>query len=114
MLAWLYQTTKPTDGVKNRIWRRKMMSGDNSRRLVELAFDYVAAESEHQVAQSRDEAARLATETTTFKVWLELIDYIKEWSNKGTHKYPMGRASALQFFLTRQAELDPLATSTHE
>ncbi len=91
-----------------------MISGNNSRRLVELAFDYVSAESEQQVAQSRDEAAKLATETTTFKVWLELIDYIKAWNGNHEHKYPMGRGSALQFFLTRQAELEPSPTGPHE
>ena len=84
-----------------------MISGNNSRRLVELAFDYVSAESEQQMAQSRDEAAELATERTMFKVWLELIDYIKAWNSNQEHKYPMGRASAMQFFLTRQAELEP-------
>ena len=84
-----------------------MISGHNSRRLVELAFDYVSAESEQQVVQSRDEAARLAPEKTTFKVWLELIDYIKAWNSSQEHKYPIGRGSALQFFLTRQAELNP-------
>ena len=91
-----------------------MISGNNSRRLVELAFDYVSAESEQQVTQIRDQAARLATETTTFKVWLELTDYIKAWNNNHEHKYPMGRGSALQFFLTRQAELKPSPTSIHE
>jgi hypothetical protein len=91
-----------------------MISGNNSRRLVELAFDYVSAESEQQVAQSRDEAARLVTETTTFKVWLELIDYIKAWNSNHEHKYPIGRGSALQFFLTRQAELEPSPTRPHE
>jgi hypothetical protein len=91
-----------------------MISGNNSRRLVELAFDCVSAELlEQQVAQSRDEAARLATETTTFKVWLELIDYIKAWNDDHKHKYPMDRGSALQFFLTRQAELEPSSTDTH-
>ncbi len=90
-----------------------MISGNNSRRLVELAFDYVSAESEQQVAQSRDDAASLTTETTAFKVWLELIDYIKAW-NGHEHKYPMSRGSALQFFLTRQTELEPSPTGTHE
>jgi hypothetical protein len=87
-----------------------MISGSNSRRLVELAFEYVSTESEQQRAQSRDEAAKLATETTTFKVWLELTDYIKAWNGNPERKYPMGRGSALQFFLTRQAELEPAPT----
>jgi len=54
-----------------------MISGSNSRRLVELAFDYASTESEKQRAQSRDEAAKLGPKATTFKAWLELIDYIK-------------------------------------
>jgi hypothetical protein len=84
-----------------------MISGNSSRRLIELAFDYVSAGSEQQMAQSRDEAERLTTEKTTFKVWLELIDYIKAWNSNQQHKYPIGRGSALQFFLTRMAELNP-------
>lgn len=84
-----------------------MISGNSSRRLIELAFDYVSAESEQQVAQCRDEAERLAPEATAFKVWLELIDYIKAWNSDQEHKYPIGRGSALQFFLTRYAELNP-------
>ena len=43
-----------------------MINGQDLGRLIELAFDYVSAESEQQAAQFRDEAARLATiETTT-------------------------------------------------
>ena len=91
-----------------------MINGNNSRRLVELALDYVSAESEQQLTQSRDEAAKLAPETTTFKVWLELIDYIRAWNGNQGHKGPMGRASALQFFLTRQAELEPSPIGPHE
>ena len=91
-----------------------MISGNNSRRLVELAFDYVATESEPQQAQSHDEAAKLAPKATTFKVWLELIDYIKAWNGNHKHKYPIGRGSALQFFLTRQAELEPSPIGTDE
>jgi hypothetical protein len=91
-----------------------MITGNNSRRLVELAFDYVSAESEQQTAQSRDEAARLATQPTTFKVWLELIDFIKAWDSNPEHKFSMSRGSALQFFLNKQTELDPSPTSAHE
>ena len=91
-----------------------MISGSNSRRLVELAFDYASTESEQQRAQSHNEAAKLATETTTFKVWLELIDYIKAWNSNPEHKYSIGRGSALQFFLTRQAELEPSPTGPYE
>jgi hypothetical protein len=91
-----------------------MISGSNSRRLVELAFDYASTESEQQLVQSRDEAAKLAPKATTFKVWLELIDYIKAWNGNHEHKYPIGRGSALQFFLTRQAEFEPSPTGTDE
>ena len=91
-----------------------MITGSNSRRLVELAFDYASTESEQQRTQSHDEAAKLAPKTTTFKVWLELIDYIKAWNGDHKHKYPIGRGSALQFFLTRQAELEPSPTGTDE
>jgi hypothetical protein len=79
-----------------------MITGNDSRRLIELAFDCVSAETEQQTQQAHDQAARLATETTAFNVWLDLIDYIKEWSSNGEHKYPITRATALRFFLTRQ------------
>ena len=92
----------------------EMITRNDERRLIELAFDYVSAESEQQSAQSRDEAAKLATETTTLKVWLELIDYIKAWNGNQKYEYPMGRGSALQFFLTRQTELEPSPTGTDE
>ncbi len=91
-----------------------MINSNDSRRLVELAFDYNSAESEQQVAQSRDEAAKLATATTTFTVWLELVDYIKGWNSNHEHNYPISRGSALQFFLTRQAELEPSPTGPYE
>ena len=43
-----------------------MINGQDLGRLIELAFDYVSAETEQQAVQFRDEAARLATvETTT-------------------------------------------------
>jgi len=91
-----------------------MIKGNDSRRLIELAFDYVSAETEQQINQIHDQAVMLAAETTTFKVWLDLIDYIKAWNSSSEHNYPMGRASALQFFSTRQAELEPSPTSTYE
>lgn len=89
-----------------------MMSGSDTRRLVELAFDNVSAQSEQQAAQSRDEAAELAPETTLFEVWLELVDYIKAWNGNPEHKDPMGRGRALQFFLNRQAELNDKTEQT--
>ena len=92
-----------------------MINGHDLGRLIELAFDYVSAESEQQSAQSRDEAAKLATEETiTFKVWLELIEYIREWNRCNEHNNSMSWASALQFLSTRQAaELEPSPASTH-
>jgi hypothetical protein len=84
-----------------------MIKGNDLRRLIELAFEYVSAETEQQTNQVYDQAAMLvATQTTTFEVWLDLIDYIKAWDSSNEHNYPMGRASALQFFSTRQAELE--------
>lgn len=82
-----------------------MIQRNDLRRLIELAFDYVSAETEEQANQVQAQATVLATEPTSFKVWLDLIDYIKAWNNSDTHKDSMGRASAMQFFLTRQTEL---------
>ena len=85
-----------------------MINGQDLGRLIELAFDYVSAESEQQAAQFRDEAARLAPiETTTFNMWLDFIDHIKVWNNSNGRHYPMSWASALHFLSTRQAELEP-------
>jgi hypothetical protein len=81
-----------------------MITGNDLRRLIELALEYVSAETEQQANQVHDQAAMVATETTTFKVWLDLIDYMKEWNSSNEHEYPMSRASALQFFSTKQAE----------
>lgn len=86
-----------------------MITGNDSRRLIELAFDHVSAETEQQAQQAHDQAASLALETTTFHIWLDLIDYIREWNSNSGHKYPITRAGALQFFLTRQAELSSQA-----
>jgi hypothetical protein len=83
-----------------------MITGNETRRLIELAFDYVSAKTEEQAHQVHRQVALLATETTTVKVWLGLIDYMKQWNCSKEHKEPMGRASALQFFSTRQAELN--------
>jgi len=81
-----------------------MITSNDERRLIELAFDYVSAETEQQANQVHGEAAMLATETTTFKMWLDLIEYIKAWNSNNEHNDSMGRARALQFFSTRQAE----------
>jgi hypothetical protein len=89
-----------------------MMRG-NYLRLIELAFDYVSAETEPQAKQVYDQAATLTTEITIFSLWLELLDYMEAWNRSSEHKAPMSRASALQFFSTRQTELDaaPLGNS---
>lgn len=87
-----------------------MTQRQDLRRLIELAFDYVSATTDQQTNQIHDQAATLVTETTTFQVWLDLIDHIKAWNSDGENRGTMGRASALQFFLTRQAELNPSQT----
>ena len=87
-----------------------MINGHDLGRLIELAFDYVSAETEQQANQAHDQAAMLATETSTFKMWLELIDHIREWNNSNGHNYPMSWARALQFLSTKQAELNPSQT----
>jgi hypothetical protein len=83
----------------------EMITGNDERRLIELAFDYVSAETEQQASQAHDQAAVFATETTTFKMWFDLIEYIKAWNSSNEHNDSMDRARALQFFSTRQAEL---------
>ena len=85
-----------------------MINGHDLGRLIELAFDYVSAESGQQAVQFRDEAARLAPiETTTFKMWLDFVDHIKVWNGSNGHSYPMSWVSALQYLSTRQTELEP-------
>ncbi len=79
----------------------------NDLRLIELAFDYVSAETQPQAKQVYDQATALAAETTILKVWVELVAYMEGWNNSDEHKAPMSRANALQFFRTRQAELNP-------
>ena len=91
-----------------------MINGHNLGRLIELAFDYVSAESEQPANQVYDRAAMLATETTTLKVWLELVDHIREWNSSNGHNYPMSWTNALLFLSTRQAELEPSPTNTYE
>jgi hypothetical protein len=83
-----------------------MITGNDTRRLIELAFDYVSAKTEEQAHQIYSQVALLATETTTVKVWLGLIDYMRQWNGSNEHKEPISRASALQFFSIRQAELN--------
>lgn len=83
------------------------MMRENNLRLIELAFDYVSVETMQEANQVYDQATLLATETKMFNVWLDLIDYMEKWNHSNEHKSPMSRASALQFFFTRQAELKP-------
>ena len=91
-----------------------MINGHDLETLIELAFDYVSAETEQQANQVSDRAARLAVESTTFKQWLELVDHIREWNSSNEPNHPMSWASALKFLSTRQAELESSPTSTHE
>jgi hypothetical protein len=41
-------------------------------------------------------------------IWLDLIGYMEQWNQSSAHKAPMSRASALQFFSNRQAELNAI------
>lgn len=84
-----------------------MMQGNDLRKLIELAFDYVSAKTEQQANRVGYQVAILATEATTLKTWFNLIDYMEDWNRSSEHKSPMSRASALQFFSTQQAELNP-------
>ena len=83
-----------------------MIEGHNLGLLIELAFDYVSAETEQETDQLHDQAAKLSTQTTTFSRWLDLIDHIRAWNSSNGHNYPMSWASALQFLSTQQAELE--------
>jgi hypothetical protein len=87
-----------------------MINGHDLGRLIELAFDYVSSETEQQASQAYDRAAMLATETSTFNMWLDLIDHIRVWNSSNGHNYPMSWAKALQFLSPRQAELNPSQT----
>jgi hypothetical protein len=83
------------------------MMRENDLRLIELAFNYVSAETRQEANQVYDQATLLATETTILNIWLDLIGYMEKWNRSDEHKSPMSRASALQFFSTRQMELNP-------
>ena len=83
-----------------------MINGHDLGRLIELAFDYISAETEQQTNQVHDRAVKLAAETSTFNMWLDLVDHIRERHNSNGHNYPMSWVSALQFLSTRQAELN--------
>jgi len=79
-------------------------------RLIELAFDYISAETEEKTNRVHDQAAKLAPEISTLKLWLELIDHIRAWNRSNGHNYPQTWASAMQFLSTRQTELNPPPT----
>lgn len=81
------------------------MRAGELRQLIELAFEYVSAETEKQASQIYNQAAEVATETITLEVWLNLIDYIREWNSRSENKGTMSRAVALQYFLARQSQL---------
>jgi hypothetical protein len=80
---------------------------ENNLRLIELAFDYVSAETESQAKQVYNQATLLASDKSTLRVWIDLVAYMEEWNQSLEHKSTMSRASALQFFSARQAELKP-------
>jgi hypothetical protein len=82
-----------------------MMKTGELRRLIELAFDYVAAETEKQANQANNQAAAVATDAITLEVWGNLIDYIREWNSRSENKDPMSRAVALQYFLARLSQV---------
>lgn len=86
------------------------MQGNELRRLIELAFEYVAAETEVQAEPIRYQAAILAKETIVLNIWLDLVNYMEERNRSSSYKAPMSRASALQFVATRQAEVQPVQT----
>ena len=87
-----------------------MINGQELGQLIELAFDHVSAETEQQANQVCNQAAKLATEESTFNVWLDLTDHIRVWNSSNGHNYPMSWASALRFLSTRQADLNPVHT----
>lgn len=90
------------------------MMQEDDLRLIELAFDYVSAETEPQANQVYDQAAELATEITIFTAWLHLIDYMEKWNRNRDHSSPLSRASALQLFSTRQAAINNIQTQMNQ
>jgi hypothetical protein len=85
-----------------------MINGHNLGRLIELAFDYVSAETEQQANQVHYQAIKLATETTTpDNIWPDLVDHIRECNRSNGNNYPMSWASALQFLSTGRVRLEP-------
>ena len=91
-----------------------MINGHDLGRLIELAFDYVSAETEQETDHVYDQVTKFAPETSTINMWLDLVDHIREWNSSNGHNYPMNWTSALHFLSTKQAELEPLSTGRHE
>jgi len=81
------------------------MKAGELRRLIELAFEYVSAETEKQADQANNQAAVVATDPITLEVWRNLIDYIREWNSRSENKDTMSRAIALQYFLARLSQV---------
>lgn len=82
------------------------MMEDNNAKLVDLAFDYISAETEPQANQVYDQAVEVVTEITLFTAWLELIDYMEKWNRNGEHKLPISQTDAHQFFSIRRAAIN--------
>ncbi len=83
-----------------------MIDGHILGRLIELAFDYVSADTEQQANQAYNQAKMLLPETR-FNIWLDLVDHIRVWNSNNGNNYPMSWISALKFLSTRQVELKP-------
>jgi hypothetical protein len=84
-----------------------MIDGYKLGRLIELAFDYVSAETEQQANQIYNQAVKLTTETSMQDtIWLDLVDHIRECNSSNGNNYPLSWTSALHFFSTGRAELE--------
>ena len=81
-----------------------MINGHDLGRLIELAFDYVSAETEQQANRVYDQAAKLVADTSTLDMWLALIDHIRASNGGSGRNYPQSWANALQFVSARQAD----------
>ena len=87
-----------------------MINRHHLGRLIELAFDYVSAETEQQANYAHNQAVKLAMSNT---MWLDLVDHIKDCNSNNGNNYPTSWASALQFLSTKRAELKPSPRKTH-
>lgn len=73
--------------------------------MVELAFDYISAETEPQANQVYDQVVEVVTEITIFTAWLELIDHMEKWNRNSEHRSPLTPIEARQFFSARQVAI---------